>query len=55
MTPVMVARLALALMGLILFGYGVRADEERIRLFGIAFLAAATLLRWWPRPRPPAG
>lgn len=54
MPTILLARLALSLIGVILFGYGVRVSDERIRLFGIGFLAVALLLRWWPRPRPPA-
>jgi hypothetical protein len=49
------AKLALALIGVILFGYGVRAEDERLRWMGIGFLAASAILRWWRRgPRTPA-
>jgi hypothetical protein len=44
-------KLGLALAGLILFGYGVRADSNGLRWVGIAFLAAAAALRFvGPRP-----
>jgi hypothetical protein len=47
------ARLALSLIGVILFGYGVRVDDSRLRLFGIGFLAVSLLLRVWRRRPPP--
>ena len=40
------AQIALALAGLLLFGYGVRADSQTIRWIGIAFVAAAAILRF---------
>ena len=49
------AKFALALIGMILFGYGVRVDDDRLRWMGIGFLAVSLILRWWRRePRPPA-
>lgn len=39
-------KLGLVLIGLILFGYGLRVDNERLRWIGIAFLAAAVVLRF---------
>jgi hypothetical protein len=39
-------KVGLAFIGLVLFGYGVRADNERMRWIGIAFLAAAAVLRF---------
>ena len=57
-TPLLQVRLALALIGVILFGYGVSRDDEQVRLFAIGFLAASALMRWWPKgrrgPPPPA-
>lgn len=44
-------KLGLAVVGVILFGYGVRADDERLRWAGIAFLAAAAILRFVGRRR----
>jgi hypothetical protein len=52
-------KLALTIIGLVLFGYGVRVDEGTIRLVGIGFVAAASLLRFVKRraaasePTPP--
>lgn len=40
-----IAQLALALMGLIVWGYGVRVDDSRLTLVGLIFFAAATALR----------
>ena len=39
-------KLGLAFIGLVLFGYGVRGDMEQMRWIGIAFLAAAAILRF---------
>ena len=50
MTPLTVAKIALAVFGLLVFGYGVRVDSQTIRWVGIAFVAAAALLRFL-RPR----
>jgi hypothetical protein len=48
------AKLALAAIGLVVWGYGYRVDDPALRWVGIAFLAAAVLLRFWRgRPRPP--
>jgi hypothetical protein len=44
------ARLVLATMGLVVWGYGASADEPVTRLVGIGLLAAALLLRF-ARPR----
>lgn len=54
MSPLTKLKLGLALIGLILFGYGARMDIAHIRVVGIAFVAAAWLLRFVkPRPTPP--
>ena len=39
-------KVGLTLIGLILFGYGVRADVERLRWTGIGFFAVAAVLRF---------
>ncbi len=44
-------KLALAVVGLILFGYGVRVDHDGLRWTGIGFLALAALLRFVRRRR----
>ena len=54
MTPLLQVRLALSLIGVILFGYGVRVDDQRLRWLGIGFLAVSLLLRLWRGRRPPA-
>ena len=36
-------------MGLIIWGYGQRVEDEKIRLIGIAFFAVATVLRFFRR------
>lgn len=43
-TPI---QLVLAAMGLIVWGYGARAEDERLTWVGIVFLAAAFALRFW--------
>jgi len=58
-TRLLRARMALALIGLILFVYGVRiddptrSDDDRLRWIAIGFLGVSLLLRLWRRPRPP--
>jgi hypothetical protein len=47
-------RFALAAIGLLLCGYGIRVDDAMIRWVGIGFLAVALLLRFAPRSRPPS-
>jgi hypothetical protein len=45
MISVITLRLVLAAIGLILFIYGVRTGDERMRWAAIAFVAVAVLLR----------
>jgi hypothetical protein len=40
-------KLGLAIAGLILWGYGVRSENDWLRWAGIAFLAAAAILRFF--------
>lgn len=42
-------QIAFLAMGLITWGYGQRVDDPRLRLIGIAFLAVATVLRFFRR------
>ena len=51
MTPMTVAKLALALMAAILFAYGARNDIPQLRWAAIAFLAAAVIIRFFDRTR----
>jgi hypothetical protein len=46
-------KLGMAAAGVILWGYGARADIEWLRWAGMGFLAAATVLRFWRRDRTP--
>lgn len=46
MTPATQAKLALALIGVVVWGWAVRVDDARLRVVGIGFLAAAVLLRF---------
>ena len=46
MTPVTSAKLALAVIGALCFGAGIRADNSALRYVGIGFFAAAFLLRF---------
>ncbi len=47
-------QLALAAMGLIVWGYGARNDDRRLTWIGIAFFAVATVLRFFKkRPDTP--
>jgi len=40
-----ISQLALLVIGLIVWGYGTRADDERLRWVGIGCFAAAFVLR----------
>ena len=42
-------QLALVLMGLIVWGYGQRTDNDRLTWIGIVFFALATALRFLKR------
>jgi hypothetical protein len=45
-------KLAIAVVGIITWAYGVREDDHRVRWLGIALIAAAFLLRFlFTRPR----
>lgn len=46
-------KLALALIGVVVFAAGVRFEEAQLRLVGIGFVAVAWLLRFM-RTKPPA-
>jgi hypothetical protein len=43
-------QLALAAIGLVVWGYGARVDDHRLEWIGIAFFAAATALRFFKKP-----
>jgi hypothetical protein len=47
------AKLVIAAVGLLVFTYGMRSDLDVVRWVGIAFVAAAFLLRFWPQARQP--
>jgi hypothetical protein len=49
MTRYLAIKVALAAIGVILFGYGMSANDAWIRWIGIAFLAAAVLTRFLPK------
>lgn len=51
MTPLTVAKVTLAVIAAILFGYGVRHDVPSLRWAAIAFLAFAVLIRFLDRNR----
>ena len=54
MTPVTTAQLALAVIGVVVWGYGTRIGDSRVGWVGIALLAVASLLRIVKRrQRPP--
>jgi hypothetical protein len=46
MTRLTQLKLGLATVGLILWAYGYRTDDPRMRWFGIGFLAVAAMLRF---------
>ncbi len=45
------AQLALLGIGVVVWGYGQRIDDERLRWIGIAFFAAAAAMRFLKRRR----
>ena len=45
MQPRSIAQLALLVIGVIVWGYGARVDDERLRWIGIGCFAIAFLLR----------
>lgn len=49
MNPFLRVRLALAIIGLIVWGYGLLEDEATVRLVGIVVLALSLVLRFIPR------
>ena len=48
MRRLLLARTVLAALGVIVWGYGYRVDDPRVRLAGIAILAISLLLRFVP-------
>jgi len=46
------AQLALLLIGVIVWGYGQRVDDNRLTWIGLAFFAGATVLRLLRRKSP---
>ena len=46
MGPRTLAQIGLLAVGLIVWAYGQRMDDERLRWVGIGFFAAATVLRF---------
>ncbi|MDQ3244273.1 MAG: hypothetical protein M3Q09_11130 [Gemmatimonadota bacterium] len=51
MTPITMAKMALALSAAVLFGLGVRSDMPALRWAAIGLLAFAVLLRFIDRSR----
>ena len=49
----MTAKITLALIAAILFGLGIRNDNQALRWAAIAFLAIAVLLRFFDKSRSP--
>ena len=49
MTRLLLARTVLAAIGVVIWGYGYRVDDARIRLAGIAVLAVSLFLRYLPK------
>ena len=45
----LLARITLAALGVVVWGYGLRVDDSRIRLVGIVGLAISLVLRFVPR------
>ena len=45
----LLARITLAALSVVVWGYGLRVDDSRIRLVGIVGLAISLVLRFVPR------
>ncbi len=45
----LLARIVIAALGVVVWGYGYRVDDSRIRLVGIIGLAISLVLRFVPR------
>ena len=52
MDRVVVLKVACALAGLAVFGYGVRSDQNVVRWVGIGLVVVAFLLRFVKKPPP---
>ena len=50
MNPLTAVKLALAAVGIVVFGYGVRIDSVPVRWVGVGLVAVAALLRFVRRP-----
>lgn len=48
MTRLALIKLTVAAGGLMIWGYGARIDDERMRLAGMIVIGVAVLLRWLP-------
>ena len=53
MTPITIAKLVLAVAGIVVFYYGWQSGQQEIRWIGIGLVFAAVLLRFIGRRRPP--
>lgn len=52
MTPLSTWRVTIAIAGLAVFGYGIRAENRTIRWVGIAFIVLAFVIRFFGKPKP---
>jgi len=50
-TPLATWRVTIAIAGLVVFGYGVRTDNNTIRWVGIACLVVAFVLRFFAKAK----
>ena len=55
MTPITTAQLALAAIGVVVWGWGARSGDARVGWAGVVLIAVASLLRFAKRRRPPDG
>jgi hypothetical protein len=46
MSPILQLRIGLAVIGIIVWAYGVSVDHPRLRIVGMAFLAASLIMRF---------
>lgn len=53
MSRMMLARVVLAVIGVLIWGYGTATDDANMRLAGIGCLAVSLLLRFAPKDKAP--
>lgn len=53
MKPIDRAKLVFALLGVAIWGYGLRIEERNLQWLGIGVIAIAFIIRFLPKGQPP--